>query len=48
MTIGPMEHELFRTDRPADGRTDMTMIIVAFQNFAKWTKDAYIRAWGGI
>jgi len=48
VTIGPVEHELLYTDRPVDGRTDMTMLIVAFQNFAKWTKDAYVRAWSGI
>jgi len=48
MTIGPVEHELFHKDRPVDGRTDMTMLIIAIQNFAKWTKDAYIHAWSGI
>jgi hypothetical protein len=48
MTIGLVEHELFHTDRPVDGRTDVAMLTVAFQNFAKWTKDAYIRAWSGI
>jgi hypothetical protein len=28
-----------RTDGRADGQTDMTMIIVAFRNFAKETKN---------
>jgi hypothetical protein len=48
MKIGPVEHELFHTDRPVDGRTDLTILIVAFKNFAKLAKDACIRAWSGI
>ena len=38
--ICPVLAELFHADRRADGRTDMTMLTVAFRNFAnapdKW------------
>jgi hypothetical protein len=34
MKIRAMVAELFHADRPADGRTDMTKLAVAFGNFA--------------
>jgi len=34
MKIRPVGGELFHADRRADGRTDMTKLIVAFRNFA--------------
>ena len=35
MKIRPVEAELFHADRWTDGRTDMTMITIAFRNFLK-------------
>jgi len=34
MKIGPLGADLFHADRRTDGWTDLTMLIVAFLNFA--------------
>jgi len=34
MKIRPVGAELYHVERRADGRTDMTKLIVAFRNFA--------------
>jgi hypothetical protein len=35
----PVVTQLFHADRPTDGRTGMTKIIVAFRNFTNALKD---------
>jgi hypothetical protein len=39
MKIRPVGAELFHVDRRADGRTDMTRVVVAFRSFSKAPKN---------
>jgi hypothetical protein len=39
MKIRPVGAELFNADRRTNGRTDMTMLTVAFRNFPKAPKN---------
>jgi len=44
MKICPMGTKLFHADRPTEEQTDMTMLIVAFRNFANACKRLFAKA----
>jgi len=44
MKICPLEAKLFHADRRTEGQTDMTMLIVAFRNFASACKRLFAKA----
>jgi hypothetical protein len=43
MKIWLVGAELFRTDGRTDGQTDMTMLLVAFRNFANLAKNEWTK-----